>query len=146
MKQDKITLSLALLLIVTLVSWITSCTHNPNIDALPEVCFDDVLRIYSSNCAKPNCHDGTGETGTAFNNYTDIRNSVVPGDPDASRSYKAIIATWGENKMPPDEPISLDNRTTIRVWIEQGALEIPCPVATASYDGLLSEHRISHSE
>ena len=131
MKPDKIYISLSLLIILTTVSWISSCTHNADLTGLPEVCFErDVLWIYSNSCAISGCHDGKGEAGPALNNYTNIVNTVVPGNPDASSSYQAIISTWGENKMPPDEPISIDNRTTIRVWIEQGALNLPCPIVT----------------
>lgn len=139
MKPDKISLSLSFLIILTAVSWITSCTHNADLTGLPEVCFErDVLPIYTNSCAIPGCHDGTGEAGSALNNYTNILNTVVPGNPGASSSYQAIIKTWGENKMPPDRPISLDNRTMIRVWIEQGALNIACTSAKDTADGLIS--------
>jgi hypothetical protein len=33
-------------------------------------------------------------------------------------------------KMPPDEPLSKDNRTIIRLWIEQGAPATDCPPAS----------------
>jgi hypothetical protein len=128
MKPDKIYVSIVFLMILSTASWIISCTHNADITNLPEICFKrDVLPIYKNNCAKPGCHDGTGEAGT-FNNYPDISQSVVAGNPNSSRSYQAIIATWGENKMPPDQPLSLENRTIIRLWIEQGAKETACPV------------------
>jgi hypothetical protein len=32
--------------------------------------------------------------------------------------------------MPPKQPLSLENRTLIRVWIEQGAAETTCPTTT----------------
>ena len=144
MKPDKIYLSLSFLIILTTVSWITSCTHNADLTGLPEVCFErDVLPIYTNSCAISGCHDGKGEAGPALNNYTNIIKTVVPGDPGASSSYQAITSTWGENKMPPDRPISLDNRTMIRVWIEQGALNTVCRTAKAADDGLLSERRNS---
>ncbi len=122
MKADKTYLSLGLLLVFTTFSWISSCTHKPNIDGLPKVCFTDVRIIYHS-CIKTGCHDGTGETGPLFNTYDNIRRSVVPGDPGASSSYQAIIYKGVENKMPPPpySPLTIANRTTIRVWIEQGA-------------------------
>jgi hypothetical protein len=46
---------------------------------------------------------------------------VVPGKPFSSRLYEAITALGGENKMPPGQMLSLENRTIIRLWIEQGA-------------------------
>ena len=63
MKPDKIYLSLVLLVILTTVSWISSCTHDANIADIPEVCFEtDVLPIFKSSCAIPGCHDGGGES------------------------------------------------------------------------------------
>ena len=130
MKHNKIDLILAAIIILAATSWISSCTHKTDLTGLPEICFDDVQQIYTTSCAITNCHNGYGESDLTFNSYNDIRNTVVPGDPNGSISYKAIITTWGENKMPPDGPISIDNRTTIRVWIEQGALNLPCPKVT----------------
>jgi len=78
------------------------------------------------------CHNGQGqgESRLNLNSYTEISRNVVPGNPDASRVYKAIIAKGGENKMPPGEPLSLENRTVIRLWIEQGAQWTVCPDTT----------------
>jgi hypothetical protein len=132
MKPDKIYLSLTLLLLFTVFSWFTSCTHVADITNLPEVCFDpDVLQIYKINCAISGCHDGTGESGKALDNYTNIRQTVVPYKPDASQSYQAITAKW-DNMMPPGQPLTEENRTKIRVWIEQGAQPITCADTTAA--------------
>jgi hypothetical protein len=109
MKPDKMYLSLMLLIFLTTLSWVTSCTHDAKIADIPEVCFErDVLPVFSNNCAISNCHDGGGESRLILDNYVDISHSVVPGNPNSSRVYKAIIATWGENKMPPDQPLSLE--------------------------------------
>jgi hypothetical protein len=111
-----------------LILLITGCTHTADISDLPEVCFEgDVLPIFKNSCAIAGCHDGSGESDLTLNNYLDISHEVNPGRPYDSEVYKAIIATWGENKMPPDRPLSLENRTIIRVWIEQGALLTICP-------------------
>jgi len=126
MKPDKIYLSLIILISLTAFSWFSSCTHTADIANLPEVCFDrDVLPIFLNNCAISRCHDGTRGSRMAFNNYTDIRASVVPNNPDASQSYQAIISKWG-NLMPPNQPLSQEQRTLIRVWIEQGANPTVC--------------------
>lgn len=130
MKPDKIYLSLSLLIIITTISWITSCTHEANIADIPEICFEgDVLPIFTNSCAISGCHSGGGgrESRMALNNYADISQGVVPGNPNASRLYQTIIATWGENMMPPRQPLSLENRTIIRLWIEQGAGLTVCP-------------------
>lgn len=114
-------------MILVTVSWITSCTHNADITNLPEICFEkEVLPLFKNNCGKPGCHDGTGEV-MSLKTFAEISATVVAGDPNASSSYQAITTTWGENKMPPDQPLSLEQRTIIRLWIEQGARETLCP-------------------
>ncbi len=136
MKPDKIYLSLTLLILLTAFSWFTSCTHVANIANIPEVCFTgDVLPIFVNNCAMAGCHDGYGETRLTLNNYADISNIVTPGNPDASRGYQTIIAKTGQNMMPPNQPLSLTNRTIIRVWIEQGAAETTCPGSAGNGGG-----------
>jgi hypothetical protein len=131
MKPDKITLFLASLVILTTISWITSCTHDADLSNMPEICFKrDVQLVIGNNCAIASCHDGTGEA-MPLTDYTQISREVVAGNPNGSPLYQAITATWGENKMPPDQPLSQDNRTIIRVWIEQGAQEVKCDVPPA---------------
>lgn len=129
MKPDKIYLSLSLLIIITTFAWVTSCTHDANISNIPEVCFEaDILPIFINNCAMAGCHDGGGggESRLVLNNYVDISHSVTPGNPNSSRSYQAIIGKGGEGRMPPGQPLSLENRTLIRIWIEQGANLTTC--------------------
>jgi hypothetical protein len=132
MKTDKIYLTLALLLLLTVFSWISSCSHVANIADMPEVCFTgDVLNIFSNSCAIKGCHDGSGESRMTLNNYTDIMKGIIPGNPGASSFYQAIISKWG-NMMPPNQPLSAENRTKIRVWIEQGAVETKCSNTTGT--------------
>jgi hypothetical protein len=137
MKPDKIYLSLALLIILTTISWITSCTHKADLTGMYNPCWDEVSMIFNSSCVSfmsgstlISCHDGQGESDLRLDTYENIinANAVVPYNPYSSPVYKTIIATMGENKMPPDQPLSLDNRTIIRLWIEQGAEKIPCLV------------------
>jgi len=131
MKLNKIYLSLTLLIIVTTLSWITSCTHDANITDQPVVCFDrDILPMLASSCDMQGCHDGAFHGGETFDNYTTIRHHVVPGNPNKSILYQVITDTWGFNRMPPKQPLSIENRTLIRVWIEQGAAETTCPANT----------------
>jgi len=128
MRIDNIFLFLTLLTIFTALSWISSCTHKVNIDDLPEICFErDVLPIFLNSCAIAGCHDGTGEDDLILDSYENIFEEVKPGDPLDSKIYKVLITTSGEDKMPPDQPLSLENRTLIRFWIEQGARFTICP-------------------
>lgn len=133
MKPDKIYLSLAIIVLVTVLSWITSCTHVSDIAELPEVCFTaEVLPIFMNNCAISGCHDSGDGEKMALNSYTSIMTGISPGNPDGSELYKAIIAKWGFNRMPPNQPLSIENRTKIRVWIEQGANETVCSDTTGT--------------
>jgi Planctomycete cytochrome C len=133
MKPDKVYVFLTLLLLLTVFSWFTSCTHVANIANLPEVCFTgEVLPIFVNNCAISGCHDGGGrESHFSLNSYTDIMRQITPGNPDASKLYQTIIAKW-TNRMPPGQPLSLQNRTIIRVWIEQGANLTTCTDTTGT--------------
>ena len=108
MKPDKIFLSLAFVIILTTISWITSCTHKTDISNIPEICFKDVNTIIRTQlfyAIISGCHDGSGESFPLLT-YQDIHNAVVPHNADNSPLYKAIISVRGENKMPPDKPIS----------------------------------------
>lgn len=104
-----------------------SCTHNPDLQDVPEICFEsEVLPVFLNNCALSGCHDGSGEPDLVLNSYTNIMEGIKAGDPNGSEIYKSITKTSGEDKMPPDQPLSTDNRTIIRLWIEQGAKETLC--------------------
>ena len=138
MKLDKIYLFISLLLFFAVFSWLTSCTHVANIANMPEVCFTgDVLPIFVNNCAIAGCHDGAGrESRMPLNNYADIVREITPGNPNGGRLYQTIIAKW-INKMPPRQPLSLENREKIRIWIEQGAIEssAACPTTITGVNG-----------
>lgn len=126
MKYAKINPFPVLIFSLATLFWISSCTHNPVIDNIPEVCFErDVLPIFQNNCAISGCHSGTGESHFSLNSYVSIREAVVPGQPNSSRLYTAILGS-GENLMPPGKPLTLGNRTIIRLWIEQGASLTTC--------------------
>lgn len=132
MRYHKIKVLIALTGILTLSGWVISCTHKSDISGLPEVCFEgEVLPIFQNSCGISGCHDGQGggESRLALTSYDGIMKGISPGNPDGSRIYQAIIAKWGEGQMPPKQPLSIDNRTLIRVWIEQGARQTLCPSA-----------------
>jgi hypothetical protein len=145
MKPDKIYLTLFLLLIVTSVSWISSCTHTTDMTGLPEVCFErDVLPIFQNSCAMDNCHSGRSES--SLTSYPDIVRHVVPGNAQKSSIYQVITSAWGMNRMPPSQPLSIDNRTIIRLWIEQGATNPVCTSAVATTSPLISDCPVPASD
>lgn len=135
MNSNKIYLSLALLIVVSSFIWISSCTHDTKITDQPIVCFEgEVLPVFLNSCAISGCHNGGGNEAMSLINYTEIRRGVVPGNPNGSEIYNVITDTWGFNRMPPKQPLSLENRMLIRVWIEQGAEQTVCPDLTTNPD------------
>ncbi len=105
-----------------------SCKHKlPDANEMPEVCFtSEVLPVFQSSCGTSGCHGGgSSEGGYVFTSYNSIMEAIAPGDLNGSKAYQSIIAKWF-NAMPPDNPISKDARTSIRIWIEQGARNTTC--------------------
>jgi hypothetical protein len=139
MKSDKNLLLPGLILFISIFSWVSSCTHEPDLSNIPEVCFEkDVLPIFLNSCAISGCHDGTGESDLRLTSYVPISHGVEPGKPNSSKIYKAITSTFGENRMPPDRPLSIENRTLIRLWIEQGAGLTTCPDTSGQGSGYVN--------
>jgi hypothetical protein len=141
MKPDKIYLTLFLIMILTTFSWISSCTHTADITSLPEVCFErDVLPIFQNSCAMDNCHSTGSES--SLTSYNEIVRHVVPGNAQKSGIYQMITSAWGINRMPPSQPLSIDNRTIIELWIEQGATNQVCPTAVAKTTPVISNCQV----
>lgn len=128
MRVQAVNTFIVILLVASVSVSLSSCRHEAVLDQnLPEICFErDVLTIFRTSCSITGCHDGNGESDYVFNNYLDISHSVVPGKPEESPAYKAVITSFGEDRMPPDRPLSLENRTIIRLWILQGARPTSC--------------------
>lgn len=136
MKTYKAYLVLIIALVSIFGSWILSCTHQADITGQDEICFErDVLPVFLNSCAITACHDGKGESDLVLNNYVSISHALEPYKPYSSEVYKAIIATWGENQMPPGQPLSVENRMKIRLWIEQGAGLTTCQDQAGPPDG-----------
>ncbi len=104
-----------------------SCQHEAdNISRLRSVCFDtEILPLFQSSCATTDCHDVTAQDGYRLDSYEGILKGISSGNPHNSEIYKTIIAV-GDDRMPPDDPLSQEYRMLIRVWIEQGAVNKIC--------------------
>jgi hypothetical protein len=103
---------------------INSCQHDTvGLDTVRTINFEtEILPIFQANCTRTGCHGGTSQEGVKYNfsNYDGIREAVVPGKPEKSAAYTALISKW-DNLMPPDVPLSKEQRSLIRIWILQGA-------------------------
>lgn len=130
------------ILIVLLAVVYAGCKHEPI--PLPQplrpdstedgICFqEDVFPIIMSNCAMSGCHDqGSAQDGVDLSSYAAIMASDVikPGDPNDSKLYEAITENPGSNDImppPPASPLSSSDIAIIYWWINEGALNNPCP-------------------
>lgn len=104
----------------------SSCTHEttlqPNLEET--VYFNtQVLPMFQNTCAVSGCHNSaTKKDGYDLSNYASIvSKGIIPGDATKSLIYKTIT---GESKlMPPNNPLPIDQRTLVKLWIDQGAEE-----------------------
>ncbi len=116
-------------LIIPFLSSLISCTHDPVFtDTIDTVCFEkQILPVLQNSCGISGCHDGYGSAeGFSAANYEAVLRYVTPGNVHSSKLYKVITNIWGETMMPPDRPLTLEQRTAIHLWIAQGALNTSC--------------------
>jgi hypothetical protein len=122
---------LVIIFTVSIIISLSACTHDADISGIPEVCFTgEVLPIFQNNCTMSGCHSGGGDEEMPLRTYSEIMNGITSGKPDASEIYRSITSKWGQ-MMPPGQPLSIGNRTLIRLWIEQGAGETTCTILMA---------------
>ncbi len=69
----------------------------------------------------------------ALNSYDNIIQEVQKGNPQGSRVYTAITSTYG-GIMPPNKPLTETQRSIIRLWILEGALNNTKPDSTVITD------------
>ena len=117
-----------LLLFLPLIFAVLPACHQESllIEDMDTVCFyGQVMPVLQTSCGIAGCHDGSQE-GFLAAGYSSVMQSVVPGDPRGSKLYQVITDINGEEMMPPDRPLTQDQRSVIQVWIAQGALETTC--------------------
>lgn len=104
-----------------------SCTHEGiPAEQMEEICFtQQVLPVFQNSCATSGCHDAsTAEDGYIFTDYSNIMKAIEPGNASKSKAYQAITSHF--KIMPPDNPLPVEKRVLVRLWIEQGARETTC--------------------
>lgn len=119
-------LSVTVIIVSTLFIAI-SCQHEGiPADQMEPVCFkQQVLPIFQNSCAISGCHNAQGgESGYVFTDYSNIMKAISPGNASKSKAYKALSSSL--QLMPPHNPLPMDKRILIRVWIDQGAKETDC--------------------
>jgi hypothetical protein len=110
--------------IFSILFLLNSCKHDGiPADQFPPISFkDQIVPIFQNTCGTAGCHNGNG--GESKYNFADpsgadILSSVVPYDAAKSKAYQAITSTI--QIMPPDGSLTTNQRTLIRLWIDQGA-------------------------
>lgn len=109
---------------IILLFFVYSCTHETTLqpDTEQTVYFNtQVLPIFTNSCALSGCHNSSSrEEGYDLSNYSSITSKgITPGDALGSSVYRTII---GSSKlMPPDNPLPIEQRNLVRLWIDQGA-------------------------
>lgn len=108
---------------------VNSCRHEPyGIESLDTVCFNSqILPILQTSCGISGCHgNGSDEGDFIVDDYESIMEIVKPFNASSSKLYRVITDINSEDFMPPNRPLTLQQRTQIMVWIEQGAENIIC--------------------
>lgn len=90
-----------------------------------QVCFDDVLPIFRSSCAKSGCHDAAShQEGYVFDSYANIiKKGITPGNAGNSKVYRVLVDPDEGDRMPmaPYPRLLPAQIELIRNWINQGA-------------------------
>jgi hypothetical protein len=109
-----------------------SCKDEPDITKIPDICFNtQVLPVFQTNCAYSGCHDNNFDEGIVLTDYDNILNAgIKPGDTKNSIVYQSVIRNYGLY-MPPKNPLSMQQRQIIEVWIIQGAKNVVCTDTTS---------------
>lgn len=108
---------------ILIIVIINSCRHAEitSLADLRTVYFnEEILPIFVTQCGSSRCHGGSNEKRMNYTTYNGIMTGITPGQPYNSKIYTAIIGVY-LNSMPPGKPINENQRTLIKVWIEQGA-------------------------
>ncbi len=50
-----------------------------------------------------------------------VRPNIIPGSSEASRLYRRVLSPEFGTQMPPDDPLSTDEVTVLKRWIDEGA-------------------------
>jgi len=90
----------------------------------------EILPLVVSSCAYSGCHDAaTAEEGVVLTDYQKIMKEVTPNSPNDSELYRTITLDPNDNEfMPPAPafPMTSEQITLIRDWINQGANNTDC--------------------
>jgi hypothetical protein len=124
--------------------FLNNCTREKIEQANP-ICFEtEVLPIFQSNCTQSGCHNAQDrEQGYDLSNYDGIvRKGIRPGDFKNSELYQVLIQPLGQMPPNPYNRLTVDQITTIALWIDEGAennicASTPCDTTTVTYSATI---------
>lgn len=96
-----------------------------------------VLPFLVSNCGMNGCHSSSShKEGITISSYTTVRNTagVLAGNASGSELYKVIATSNSNKRMPPPPAAALSQQqiNMIKLWINQGALNLSCDDSTGN--------------
>jgi hypothetical protein len=101
---------------------------------------NSILPLVINSCGKSGCHDQGGQHDISLTDYTGITNIVSAGNPRSSKLYTCLFS-FGEQKMPRNGQMTVNEEGLIYYWIQQGALdnkcETPCDSSHVTYDSAI---------
>ncbi len=105
-----------------------SCMHTADVTDIPDVCFEkEVLPIFQNNCAMSGCHGSGSHEEFDATTYAGIMEVISPNSLSESEAYMSITNNLQIMPPSPYKALSKEQRTTIAVWITQGAKNTTCP-------------------
>jgi hypothetical protein len=137
MKTLKNTKVISVSFLFSMIALLTtiSCYHDPvNLNDIPSVCFDSlVYPLLQISCGIQGCHgSGSNDSDFSVKDYNSVMEAVSPYNPRASKLYQVITDINSDEMMPPGQPLTLEQRSIIEIWIAQGATKGTCVPDTNS--------------
>ena len=122
-RMNKIPYFLFLLLLHFALHGVAQAGERPDLNA-------NVLPILRLHCVQ--CHGPTKQEGrlslalpSAIKRGGKLGPAVIPNEPEKSLIWKRVAA----DEMPPDKPLSVEDKSILREWIALGAVGLPAHVA-----------------
>lgn len=121
---NKISKIVILLLTISTALTLNSCKHDIDLSTAPTISFkDDIQAIISGNCAMNGCHGNDSQSEFSLTSYNSVMSEgdIKAGDAKGSKFYQVLLVNVGEEKMPPEGPLTDIQIKKVFIWIEQGA-------------------------
>lgn len=116
--------TIALIILFSTTLSLNSCKHDIDLSTAPTISFkDDIQAIIGGNCSMNGCHGNDPQSEFSLTSYSKVMSEgdIKPGNAKASKFYQVLLINFGEEKMPPNGPLTDIQIKKVFLWIEQGA-------------------------